>query len=127
MPAYRPYRYFVVDERICIVDPATYEIVDVIEISDRTAGTSHGTPGRLALTEEERHIVLREVAISDRSTLGLGALSEGADIPRSVELHSFPDRVVREVPKLRDYRYVAAENRVAIVAPQSHKVELVIE
>lgn len=32
-PAYRRYRYFVVDNRICIVDPATYEIVDIIIIA----------------------------------------------------------------------------------------------
>lgn len=32
-PAYRRYRYFLIDDRICIVDPETYEIVDVIEIS----------------------------------------------------------------------------------------------
>ena len=29
-PAYRSYRYFVVDNRICIVDPDTYEIVEII-------------------------------------------------------------------------------------------------
>ena len=37
VPAYRSYRYFAVDDRICIVDPATYEIVEVITISGQTA------------------------------------------------------------------------------------------
>jgi hypothetical protein len=33
VPAYRRYRYFVVDNRIVIVDPSTYEIVDIIIIA----------------------------------------------------------------------------------------------
>ena len=62
VPQYRPDRYFVVEERICIVDPATYEIVDIIEISGQTAGRGdHGGGARLVLTEEERTIILSEV------------------------------------------------------------------
>ena len=33
VPAYRRYRYFVVDNRICIVDPNSYEIVEIIIIA----------------------------------------------------------------------------------------------
>jgi hypothetical protein len=33
VPTYRRYRYFVVGDRICIVDPGTYEIVEVILIT----------------------------------------------------------------------------------------------
>ncbi len=29
-PAYRDYRYFIVGDRVCIVDPETFEIVDII-------------------------------------------------------------------------------------------------
>ena len=32
VPAYRRYRYFVIGDRICIVDPDTYEIVEIIVI-----------------------------------------------------------------------------------------------
>lgn len=32
-PAYRDYLYFVVDDRVCIVDPVSYEIVDIIVIA----------------------------------------------------------------------------------------------
>ena len=30
VPAWRRYRYIVVDDRICIIDPDTYKIVEVI-------------------------------------------------------------------------------------------------
>ena len=33
IPYYREYRYFVVGEEVCIVDPRTYEVVDVIDQS----------------------------------------------------------------------------------------------
>jgi hypothetical protein len=127
VPQYRPYRYFVVEERICIVDPATYEIVDIIEISGQTAGRGdHGGGARLVLTEEERAIILSEVDMSGGSTLGLGTLTEGAEVPRNVQLRVFSDTIVQKVPKVRGYRFFSAENRLAIVDPQGAKVQLVI-
>ncbi|MFO1113936.1 MAG: DUF1236 domain-containing protein [Rhodospirillales bacterium] len=45
VPAYRNYRYFYVEDRICIVEPSTYEIVDVIDANDApstVAGHSGG-------------------------------------------------------------------------------------
>jgi hypothetical protein len=127
VPEYRSYRYLVVDDRVCIVDPGTYEIVDVIEVSDRTAGASSTAPARLVLTEEEKEIILSEVDLRNGSTMGLGALTEGAEVPRRAEVLEFSATVVQKVPKVKGYKYLAAENRVAIVDPQGHKIALVIE
>jgi hypothetical protein len=128
VPEYRSYRYFVVDDQICIIEPSTYEIVEVIRVSDRTASRDNrGGSARLVLTEEEKAILLREVDLRGSSTLALGALTEGADIPRDVTLQTFPATVVEKVPKVRDYKYVAAEDRLAIVDPRGSKVELVVE
>jgi hypothetical protein len=128
VPEYRSYRYFVVDDEICIVEPSTYEIVEVIRVSDRTAGRdSRGSSGALMLTEREKEILLRDVDLRSGSTLGLGALTEGAEVPRDVSLRTFSAAVVEQVPKVREYKYVAAENRLAIVDPRGSKVELVIE
>ena len=33
VPGYRRYRYFLIGDRICIVDPDTYEIVEIIVIA----------------------------------------------------------------------------------------------
>jgi hypothetical protein len=124
VPAYRSYRYFVVNEQICIVDPATYEIVEIIFVSGQTAGS--GGPATLILTEEEKAIILREVDTNSGSTLALGALAEDADVPRGVQVRVFPEAIVLKVPKVRGYRYFTAENRVAIVDPHGAKVQLVI-
>ncbi len=126
VPAYRSYSYVVVEDRVCIVEPRTLEIVEVIPLSGHR--TARGEPSeRLVLTEEERAIILREVEMDGGSTLGLGAIVEGGHVPREIQLRTFPDAVVRRVPKVRGYRYVAAENRVAIVDPQGSRVALVIE
>ena len=128
VPEYRSYRYFVVDDQICIVEPSTYEIVEVIRVSDRTATRDNrGSSVRLVLTEQEKEILLREVDLRDGSTLALGALTEGAEVPRDISLKVFPATVVERVPKVRDYKYITAENRLAIVDPRGSKVELVIE
>jgi Protein of unknown function (DUF1236) len=128
VPEYRSYRYVMIDDRICIIEPATYEIVEVITDSGRVAGhDDRGGAAKLVLTDEERRIVMSEVDIKGDSTLALGSLSEGADVPRNAELHSFPVAVVDQVPKLRDHRYFAAEDRLAIVGPQGSKVVLVID
>ena len=58
---------------------------------------------------------------------GLERASEAGDVPRNAELRSFSEAVVKEVPKLRDYKYFTAENRVGIVDPKQAKVQLVIE
>lgn len=128
VPEYRSYRYFVVDDQICIVEPSSYEIVEVIRVSDRTAARDMGGgSARLVLTEDEIAIILREVDLRGESTLGLGVLVEGADVPRDVTLRMFPATVVERVPKLRDYKFIAAEDRLAIVDRRGSKVQLVIE
>jgi len=81
----------------------------------------------LVLTEEQRAIIANNVRQFGGSTLGLGALAEGADVPRGVALASFPKRVVDFLPQMGAYRYFALENVIAIVDPRSLKVLLVIE
>lgn len=125
VPEYRSYSYFVKDDQICIVDPNSYEIVEVIPTSGQVATRSG--PATLVLSDEERSIVLHEVDMSDGSTLGLGALSEGSDIPRGVKVRAFPETVVQKVPKLKGYSFFTAENRLAIVGQHGSKVQLVLE
>ena len=128
VPEYRSYRYFVVDDQICIVEPNTYEIVELITLSENSAArTDHPDAGRLVLTDEERAILLREIDMAGDSTLGLGTLAEGADVPRDVNVRVFPATIVQKIPNLKDYKFFTAENRIAIVDPRGSKVETVVE
>ena len=126
VPEYRSYRYVVVNDQICIVEPNSYEVVEIITVSGQTAARG-GRAATLVLSEDERGIILREIDIGGDSTLGLGAIAEGADVPRNVQVRAFPDAVVQKVSKVKGYRFFTAENRLAIVDPQDSKVLLVIE
>ena len=126
VPEYRSYRYVVVNDQICIVEPNSFEIVEVIPLSGQTASRS-GPSATLVLSEEERTILLREIDMGGGSTLGLGAISEGSDVPRDIQVRTFPDAIVQRVSKVKGYKYFTADNRIAIVDPQGTKVQLVIE
>ena len=129
VPDFRTYQYVVVNDEICIVDPNSYEIVEVIAApGGRTARLdSHQGPATLVLTEEEKTIVLQSVDADRSSTLGLGTLTEGSAVPRGAKVQPFSDTVVQKVPKLKGHKYFAAEDRVAIVDNQGDKVQLVLE
>lgn len=127
VPEYRSYRYVVVNDQICIVEPTTYEIVEVIPVSSGRSAARSGPASTLVLSAEERSILLSEIDMNGGSTLGLGAIEEGADVPRDVQVRAFPDAVVQKVSKVKGYRYFTAENRLAIVDPKGSKIVLVIE
>lgn len=131
VPEYRNYRYVVIRDEICIVDPATYEIIVVVDRSSTTAGRgSGGVSGSavtLTLNEEQRSTILRNVDIRNSKRLGIGSVTVGVDVPRSAELVEFPSVVVERVPEVREYRYFVHEDDIAVVNPRDSKVVLVIE
>lgn len=88
-----------------------------------------GTTSTLNLTAEERHTVLQNVDKSSASgsTMGLGALTEGSTVPSGAKPQKFSDTVTTKVPKLKNYSYVAADNKVAIVDPAGSKIVEVLD
>src|SRR6476646_5817313 len=94
-------------DEICIVEPSTYEIVEVISASGKTAQTGdRGGSGTLMLTAEEKHIIIENVEMrGDSSTLALGSLNEGSPVPREARLQTFPEVVVEKVPKVRGFKF----------------------
>jgi hypothetical protein len=130
VPQYRGYRYVVVEDRILIVEPERRTVVYVIDRGGRaTTGSAAGSAGvgaRISLTDDERLTVIR--VVERRSTrLPSIDIAVGTRLPESVELVEFSDRVVTEVPKLRPYRYVVAQEQLLIVEPQDRSIVSVIE
>jgi uncharacterized protein DUF1236 len=123
-PVYRGYSYVVLeDETICIVDPRSYVIVDVIPASTQRAELPSG--GHLSLSADERRLVL--ASVDRRQTADIDVrLALGAEIPRSVEVERFPDRVIERIPKLGSYRYVVTQDQVIILDPSDRQVALLI-
>lgn len=88
-----------------------------------------GTTSTLNLTSEERHTVLQNVDKSSASgsTMGLGALTEGATVPSGANPKKFSDTVTNKVPKLKNYSYFTSENKVAIVDPAGSRIVEVLD
>lgn len=130
VPQYRGYQYFVVSDEVCIVEPRTHEIVDVIVSTGGRPGPDRGhqQTAALTLTDNERAIIIQSIDVSaSQSTLGLGALEVGAVLPRDVRIEVMPVAVVQQVPKLRGYYFFTAENAVAIVDPGKTRIMAVVE
>ncbi len=125
-PAYRDYRYVLVEERIVIIEPTTYEIIEVIDQGEGPAQTRREQSASLELNQSQRQIVLRLVRPdAPRASVNIG-LALGAEIPQNVELLEFPPEITAEVSQLREYRYVLVQDNMAIVNPSNRVVVLVV-
>jgi hypothetical protein len=131
VPAYRGYRYVVVGEDYCIVDPETYVIVDVIHRGGGDGGQyayrTGGGSARLELTNDQIEIIRREIRDRGRKFDYEGDLEVGIKLPGDFAFEPFPEMVVREVPVVSDYRFVHIEDEIAIVAKDQPEVVYVIE
>ena len=123
-PIYAGYSYLVVDDDICIVDPATYYVVDVIPSTVEYAGGGSSRP-QLVLSAEDMRFIYASVP-KDRPVDVRIRLALGAEIPRPIDLERFPGGVIDRVPQIEGYRYIVVEDDVVIVDPNDRSVALVI-
>jgi hypothetical protein len=123
-PTYRGYDYLVLeDETICIVDPSSYEIVDVLPVGTQRAERPERPA--LGLSQEQMRFIAGNVAREPQANVHL-RLALGAEVRPDVELLVFPREVVSRLPELEGYRYVVTENDIAVVDPRDRGVVLVI-
>jgi hypothetical protein len=125
-PYYRDYRYVVEDDVICVVDPETYDIVDILEEGPYAPGVPPQI-AELTLSDRERRLVLDSIPPDfPRANLRL-RLALGAEIAPNVQVYEFAPLVLDQVPKLRSFRFVLTEDELVIVAPQDRSIALVLE
>jgi Protein of unknown function (DUF1236) len=126
VPAYAAYRYLIVDDTICVVDPETYAIVDVIPSSIEQASSPQTGRPALILSADQMGCIYSAIPKDQvRSDLHL-RLALGAEIPRDVELFGFPEEGLSCAPQLAGYRYIVAEDQVVIVDPVDYAIAAVI-
>ena len=124
-PYYRSYSYFVVGDEICIVDPGTYEVVDVIDegywrAPGRQVAGLRLSSGQIALIRDSVPRDFPEANVRLRLALG-------AEIPDDVELYNFPQIVLDRAPELHEFRFLVAGGQIVIVDPRDHSIALVID
>jgi hypothetical protein len=125
-PYYRDYRYVVEDDAICIVDPETYEIVDVLDEGTYAPGYRPQV-AELILTDRERTLVLDGIPPDFPQVRLRLRLALGAEIPASIEFYEFAPLLLDQVPKLRNFRFVVSHDQLVIVAPQERSIALVLD
>jgi hypothetical protein len=125
-PYYRDYRYVVEEDSICIVDPDTYEIVDVLD-EETYAPSSRPQVAELTLTNRERGLVLDNIPLDFPQVRLRLRLALGAEIPANVALHEFAPLLIDQVPKLRDFLFVVSQDQIVIVAPRDRSIVLVLD
>jgi hypothetical protein len=115
----------VVGEEICIVDPRTYEVVDVIDEGYPIAPRLQ--TARLLLSGAQIAVVRDSVPRDFPETSIHLRLALGAEIPDDVRLHEFPAIVLDRAPQLQDYRFLLAADQIVIVDPRDRSIALVID
>lgn len=53
-------------------------------------------------------------------------VSVGNIVPRRIHLANFPRHLVAEIPRYRGYKFIVAENRIAVVDPETYRIVAVI-
>jgi hypothetical protein len=127
VPQYRGYDFFLVRDEVVIVEPRTHKIVDVIERGPSRARAETTTTHRPRLSAHEREIIRRHASSRRHVTTGSTTrttteVTVGERLPDSVEVESFPETVYREVPAVRDYRYIERGDDVYLVDPSDRRV-----
>ena len=125
-PYYRDYSYFAVDDDICIVDPRTYAVVDVI---DRGYWSGPGRPQVAGLRLSAGEIAMvRDSIPGDFPDAGVRLrLALGAEIPQDIALNEFAPLVLDGVPQLRGYEFLVTRDQIVIVQPGDRSIALVID
>ncbi|TYM00135.1 DUF1236 domain-containing protein [Bradyrhizobium rifense] len=131
VPQYRGYDFVLVKDEIVIVEPSSYKIVAVMPYSGRStaAAPARSEQRNVTFSDRDREVIRKHAKARpverERQTTGSTVRTEirrGERVPDGVEIDAFPDEVYREVPSLRDYRYIHRDSRTYIVEPQERRI-----
>jgi hypothetical protein len=125
VPQFRGHRFFVVEDEIVIVEPSTLRIVAVIPRRVAAAPTTRAS-SRLQLTQQQRasirtHVLRDSPRITTRETIVIGE-----PVPSAIELRTFPQAIVTDIPILNPFRFFVQDRDVVLVDPGERRVVEVI-
>ena len=140
-PRFRGHHFVWVENRYCIVDPATYAIVAFV---DDDSGVIHTSSGQVAgwtgrdgrdlsnarceanWSDAERRRIIEEVEV--HRTDRLRDVRVGINLPGDIELKVFPSRLRTQFRPLDECRYVPInDDAIAVIEPDTRKVVGIIE
>jgi hypothetical protein len=102
----------------------------VDEDSDQAASknTSNETTGSINISAEQKSVIKNTIIETNVKPVDVDfKVSIGVNVPKTIELHPLPPRVVEIVPAYREYVYfIVADGSIVIVDPDSYEVVYVI-
>lgn len=119
VPAYRGFRYARSREKIYVIDPSNFTVVDVIPI---VGGATAG----LDLSDDELAIVSEMLGGAPADSMTPWRLGLGAELPEGIALHRFSDTLVARVPKHDRFRYARTGDELLIADPDDRSVVIII-
>ena len=127
VPQYRGYDFFVVREEIVINKTNTQKNNNKNKHKPSRARAETTTVRRPNLSTEQREIIRRHATSRRTTTTGAAtrttsSVTAGERLPDSVEVETFPEEVYREVPAVREYRYIERGNDMYLIDPSSRTV-----
>lgn len=129
VPQYRGYDYVVVRDEIVIVEPRTKKVVTVIAKSGGQAGnvgarSTHDS--RVSLTAQQKRTIRQHVQMRSADVSGV-TVAVGETIPSSVQLETFPQVVLQDVPMVGNYRFFVMNDDIVLVDPSDREIVAVVE
>jgi hypothetical protein len=127
VPEFRGYEYVAVQDEIVIIEPSTRSVVEIIRPGGMAMRETTGA-AKIVLTEAQRRLLIDSVRQERLPEAQVTDLAEGVAVAPDVELESLPQVVVTQIPMIERYRvFLANNNRVALVDPDTRKVVDVVE
>lgn len=93
-----------------------------------TAAAAQDRP-TVELSPDQREAVTRHITrgpATEGPAEGVAELRPGVEVPPTIRLYPVPREVAEDVPPVRGFRYFVAENQMALVDPQSHRIVEVV-
>jgi hypothetical protein len=82
---------------------------------------------RLSLTDEQRgYIFFGVVNLPDVPDVTMRTPFPAERLPETVELHDIPAMVIRQIPHVRDFKFVKLDDRILLVDAETRRVEAMI-
>ena len=92
-----------------------------------TVITSEPPAGVVTFTPDQTTVIRRTI-VQPTTTVAIpaDAIEVGATIPQTVTLQPVPETLVTAIPDASHYRYVAVDNRIVFVDPETNRIVAVV-
>jgi hypothetical protein len=112
---------------LLVAASTVFFLVEVNAQSQVPGGAPIAATATINLTVEQRHVI-KEIVLKDMkvaSVTGDVPMAEGAMVPQTVALQSFPAEISDKVPQVKSHNFFVRDDRIALVDKERRVVEVI--